>query len=187
MNTIMTGADFVRKVQDQFDEVTANPDYQNENLGSTLNVFLIIEGGVQVNSVPDKLVIKGNTRTVPEFGSDASIKIFEDAIEENNKDKNKAELILELNQVLDAAEADKDSDLINALVASAEGKNVKVKPLIGTCELSWYTHISDDIQLVVYGPGLTENAHIVDEYIEIDEYLDTIEIFKKTALKFLSS
>ena len=43
------------------------------------------------------------------------------------------------------------------------------------------------IQLLVYGPGLTENAHIVDEYIEIDEYLDTIEIFKKTALKFLNS
>lgn len=38
---------------------------------------------------------------------------------------------------------------------------------------------------MVYGPGLTEKAHAVDEYIELDEYLDTIRIFKDLALDFL--
>lgn len=186
INAIMTIVDYIRKVQDEFDKVTSNPDYQNENLGSTLNVFSIIEGGIQFNSVPDFASIKGNIRTVPEFGSEESIKILQDAIDENNKDESKAKLSLDLVQVLDPAEADRDTDLIKALKESAPDKNVQVRPLTGTCELSRYTHISDDIQLVVYGPGLTKNAHIIDEYIELDEYKDAIETFKNTALKFLS-
>lgn len=186
VNAILPVAKYILDVQAEFDKVTDNPDYQNKNLGSTLNVFSIIEGGIQFNSVPDKAILKGNIRTVPEFGSEQSIKILKDAIEKNNADAKNAKLSLELNQVLDAAESSKDSNLINSLIESAPNKNITVKPLIGTCELSRYTHISDDIELVVYGPGLTKNAHIIDEYIELDEYYDTIEIFKKTALNYLS-
>lgn len=185
INAIMTAVDYIDKVQKQFDEVTANPSYQNKNLGSTINVFSMIEGGIQVNSVPDKLVLKGNTRTVPEFGSEEATKIFEDAIKTNNMDDSKAKLSIEYDQLLDPAEAQKDNELIRSLIAAAPNKNVQVRPLIGTCELSRYINISEKIQLVVYGPGLTKNAHIVDEYVELDEYFDTIEIFKKLALNFL--
>lgn len=185
INAIMTAVDYIDKVQEQFDEVTADPNYQNKNLGSTINVFSTIEGGIQVNSVPDKLVLKGNTRTVPEFGSKEAIRIFEDAIKANNMDDSKAKLSIEYDQLLDPAEAQKDNELIRSLIAAAPNKNVQVRPLIGTCELSRYINISEKIQLVVYGPGLTKNAHIVDEYVELDEYFDTIEIFKKLALNFL--
>lgn len=185
INAIMTAVDYIDKVQEQFDEVTADPNYQNKNLGSTINVFSMIEGGIQVNSVPDKLVLKGNTRTVPEFGSKEAIRIFEDAIKANNMDDSKAKLSIEYDQLLDPAEAQKDNELIRSLIAAAPNKNVQVRPLIGTCELSRYINISEKIQLVVYGPGLTKNAHIVDEYVELDEYFDTIEIFKKLALNFL--
>lgn len=168
------------------DEVTADPVLQNKNLGSTLNVFSMIDGGVQFNSVPDKAVVKGNIRTVPEFASEEAIALLEKAIEENNRDESRAKLSLELIQVLDPAEASRENDLIDALIESAPDKNVKIRPLIGTCELSRFIHISDDIQLLVYGPGLTQRAHVVDEYIELDEYVDTIRIFKDTALKFLA-
>lgn len=186
INAIMALTDFIRKVQDAFDEVTADPALQNKNLGSTLNVFSMIEGGVQFNSVPDKAVVKGNIRTVPEFASEEAIALLEKIIEKNNKDESRAKLSLELIQVLDPAEASRENDLIDALIESAPDKNVKIRPLIGTCELSRFIHISDDIQLLVYGPGLTQQAHVVDEYIELDEYVDTIRIFKDTALKFLA-
>lgn len=186
INAIMTLAEFILKVQKAFDEVTANKEYQNDNLGSTINVFSMIEGGLQFNSVPDKASVKGNIRTVPEFSCDDSIELLNKFIDENNEDESKAKLSLDLVQVLDAAESKKDSKLIEALKASAPNKNVCVRPLIGTCELSRYIHIKDDIDLLVYGPGLTKMAHKVDEYIELDEYYDTIEIFKKTALKYLN-
>ncbi|MFP5527002.1 ArgE/DapE family deacylase [Peptococcus simiae] len=186
INALTTLADFIRRVQDQFDAVTADPKLQNPNLGSTLNVFSVIEGGRQVNSVPDKVVLRGNTRTVPEFSTDPSIGIFEAAIAKNNQDPDRATLSLNLDQVLDPAEAATDNLLIQALKRAASDKNVRLRPLIGACELARYIHLSADIQLVVYGPGLTEKAHTVDEYIELDEYLDTIRIFKDLALDFLS-
>ena len=73
------------------------------------------------------------------------------------------------------------------MTETAKSKNIQVRALVGTCELSRYIHISDDVELLVYGPGLTNKAHTIDEYIELDEYFDTIEIFKNTALKFLNS
>ena len=54
INAIMTLAEFILKVQKEFDEVTATKKYQNANLGSTINVFSMIEGGLQFNSVPNK-------------------------------------------------------------------------------------------------------------------------------------
>lgn len=185
INAITTITDFVTKVQAKFDEITNDEKYQNADLGSTLNVFSMIEGGIQFNSVPENASVSGNIRTVPEFGSEQSIKVLEDAIEENNKDDSKAKLSLDLIQVLDPALASKDNDLINSLKESAKDKNIVVKALIGTCELSRYIHIRDDIQLVVYGPGVTKTAHIVDEYVELDEYSENVRIFKDTCLRFL--
>ena len=185
INAITTITGFITKVQSRFDEITNDEKYQNSDLGSTLNVFSIIEGGIQFNSVPENVTLSGNIRTVPEFGSEQSIKVLEDAIEENNKDDSKAKLSLELIQVLDPALASKDNDLIDSLKESAGDKNIVVKALIGTCELSRYIHIRDDIQLLVYGPGVTKTAHIVDEYVELDEYYETIKIFKDTCLRFL--
>lgn len=186
INAIIALADFIQKVQSRFDAVTADPSLQNQNLGSTLHVCSMIEGGIQINSVPDQATVKGNIRTVPEFASEDSIALLEQAIAENNQDKTRATLSLELIQVLDPAEASRDNDLIRSLIASAPDKNVQIKPLIGTCELSRYIHLPQDVDLLVYGPGLTQMAHKIDAYIELDEYVDTIRIFTDTALHFLT-
>lgn len=185
INSILALSDYIHQVQEEFDQVTANPAYQNKDLGSTINVFSMIQGGNQVNSVPEKAWLKGNIRTVPEFGSDKAIGLLQDFIEKNNQDPTRASLSLELDQVLDPAQAGRDNTLIQALKKAGQGKNIQVRPLIGACELCRYINLPGEVQLLVYGPGLTKNAHVVDEYIELDEYLDTIEIFKKTALDFL--
>ena len=187
INAIMTAAEFIQTTQKAFDEVTNNPDYHNDELGTTLNVFSVIEGGRQFNSVPDHVVIKGNARTVPEYDSARAVELLQAAVDKNNENPEKATLTLELNQVLDAAQAKKDTALIRALKEAGKDKNIQVRPLIGTCELSRYIHLPGDVDLVVYGPGLTKMAHKVDEYIEIDEYEDTIRLFKDTAQIFLKS
>lgn len=186
INAIMTAAEFIQKTQKDSDAVTNNLDYRNEDLGATLNVFSVIEGGRQFNSVPDHVIIKGNARTVPEYDSARAVELLQKNVDANNENPENATLTLELNQVLDAAEAKKDTALIRALKEAGKDKNVQVRPLIGTCELSRYIHLRD-VDLVVYGPGLTKMAHKIDEYIELDEYEDTIRIFKDMAVAFTES
>ena len=187
INAIMTAAEFIQNTRKQFDEITNNPEYHNDELGATLNVFSVIEGGRQFNSVPDHVVMKGNARTVPEYDSARAVELLQAAVDKNNENPEKAGLTLELNQVLDAAEAKKESALIRALKEAGKDKNIQVRPLIGTCERSRYIHLPQDVDLVVYGPGLTKMAHKIDEYIEIDEYEDTIRIFKGMAKIFTQS
>ena len=187
INAIMTAAEFIQKTQKDFDAITDDPACHNDELGATLNVFSVIEGGRQFNSVPDHVIIKGNARTVPEYDSARAVELLQKNVDANNEDPEKATLTLELNQVLDAAEAKKDTALIRALKEASKDKNIQVRPLIGTCELSRYIHLPGDVDLVVYGPGLTKMAHKIDEYIEIDEYEDTIRIFKDMAVAFTES
>lgn len=52
INAIMTAAEFIQKTQKDFDAVTSNPDYRNEDLGATLNVFSVIEGGGSLTPCP---------------------------------------------------------------------------------------------------------------------------------------
>lgn len=36
------------------------------------------------------------------------------------------------------------------------------------------------------GPGETSTAHQPDEYVEVDKYMDSIELYKEIAKQFLS-
>ncbi len=186
VNAIMTACKYILRVQERFDEISQDPKYHNSEMGNTLNVFSTIEGGSQINSVPDLAVFQGNVRSVPEFGTKEVCELFESVIEEMNQDPSNAELSIHYHQILDAAQSAKDSDLIKALLVSAKDKKIEVLTTAGATELSRYRQISDDIQMVVYGPGLTENAHIVDEWIDLEEYYDCIEILKETAIHFLT-
>lgn len=81
-------------------------------LGKMLNVFTMIEGGNQINSVPEYAVLSGNARTIPEVGNDVVIDIFNDVIEEiNANDQGTLELnLLQNNQY---ADGDNDSVLVD--------------------------------------------------------------------------
>ncbi|MFR9296124.1 MAG: ArgE/DapE family deacylase, partial [Aedoeadaptatus pacaensis] len=100
INAIMTAAEFIQKTQRDFDAITNDPACHNDELGATLNVFSVIEGGRQFNSVPDHVIIKGNARTVPEYDSARAVELLQKNVDANNEDPEKATLTLERNQVL---------------------------------------------------------------------------------------
>ena len=68
VNTIQLINDFINKTNVEIDEAAATAE--NEMLGKMLNVFTMIEGGNQINSVPEYTVLSGNARTIPEVGND---------------------------------------------------------------------------------------------------------------------
>ncbi|MDK7294161.1 succinyl-diaminopimelate desuccinylase, partial [Streptococcus pasteurianus] len=78
----------------RFDENFNTESAYNADLGKTLNVNTVIEGGTQINSVAGLVKMKANTRTVPEAGNDLVLSIINDCIEELNA---KSEGYLELN------------------------------------------------------------------------------------------
>ncbi|HEX9868639.1 MAG TPA: M20/M25/M40 family metallo-hydrolase [Candidatus Tectomicrobia bacterium] len=42
------------------------------------------------------------------------------------------------------------------------------------------------VPFMIFGPGIPQLAHQPNEYVEIDTYLESIELFCELAVKYLS-
>ena len=170
VNTIQLINDFINKTNVKIDEAAATAE--NDMLGKMLNVFTMIEGGNQINSVPEYTVLSGNARTIPEVGNDVVIGIFNEVIEEiNGQGQGKLELnLLQNNQY---ADGDNDSDLVDLI--KIEDPKAENRGLSGATDGSNFTNVDNKFDFVIYGPGNIDDAHTLDESVEVAQYLDFID------------
>ncbi len=171
--------DYINNSNEKFAEVFAKGT--NEHLGDTLNVNTVINGGAQINSVAEKVVMKANARTIPEVDNQIVLDCINQAIEEINA-QSEGHLELNILQNNYFAISKEDNVLIKALQNAAPVENVKPIAISGATDASNFGRISDEYDLAIYGPGSLAQAHTVDEYIDVQEYLDFINIYK-TAIK----
>jgi acetylornithine deacetylase/succinyl-diaminopimelate desuccinylase family protein len=149
----------------------------------TLNIGTI-QGGTKSNIVPDECSIEVDRRVVPP---------------ENVADVEKeARKILQqieyrhpnLRYDYDTVGAAEPSmitggeDGLKALRSSAEeilGKKPEEKALLGTCDARFFNNTAH-IPAVIFGPGTLGQAHVPDEYIDIDQLVSASKIYALTAL-----
>ena len=145
-------------------------------LGAETVVPTIINGGSQINVIPDSCEIKIDWRTLP--GRTVQDCIAELDIFLKNDVRDDIEVIpMESGAV--AIESDKDSAMIKILSDTAKelaGKGEKIVAGYAT-DGSALAHLN--IPLAVFGPGCVSQAHKVDEHIEIDQLEKGVEIFKE--------
>uniref|UniRef100_UPI00352BAB83 ArgE/DapE family deacylase n=1 Tax=Aerococcus urinaeequi TaxID=51665 RepID=UPI00352BAB83 len=170
VNTIQLINDFINKTNVKIDEAAATAE--NDMLVKMLNVFTMIEGGNQINSVPEYTVLSGNARTIPEVGNDVVVGIFNDVIEDINAN---GQGMLELNllQNNQYADGDNDSGLVDLI--KVEDPQAENRGLSGATDGSNFTNVDNKFDFVIYGPGRIDSAHTIDESIEVDQYLAFID------------
>ena len=170
VNTIQLINDFINKTNVKIDEAATTAE--NDMLGKMLNVFTMIEGGNQINSVPEYTVLSGNARTIPEVGNDVVVGIFNDVIEDINAN---GQGMLELNllQNNQYADGDNDSGLVDLI--KVEDPQAENRGLSGATDGSNFTNVDNKFDFVIYGPGRIDSAHTLDESIEVDQYLAFID------------
>lgn len=170
VNTIQLINEFINKTNIKIDEAAATAE--NDMLGKMLNVFTMIEGGNQINSVPEYTVLSGNARTIPEVGNDVVVGIFNDVIEEINANgQGTLELnLLQNNQYADGANDSALVDLIKVEDPQAENRG-----LSGATDGSNFTNVDNKFDFAIYGPGRIDSAHTIDESIEVEQYLAFID------------
>lgn len=170
VNTIQLINDFINKTNIKIDEAAATAE--NDMLGKMLNVFTMIEGGNQINSVPEYTVLSGNARTIPEVGNDVVVGIFNDVIEEINAN-GQGTLELNLLQNYQYADGANDSALVDLI--KVEGPQAENRGLSGATDGSNFTNVDNKFDFANYGPGRIDSAHTIDESIEVDQYLAFID------------
>lgn len=183
INSIQQIADFIPIANEKFAEAASKGE--NEKLGRMLNAFTVIDGGDQINSIPAMTKLKGNGRTIPEVDNDVFLEALNASIDEINE---QIEGRLELNVMQNnpAVESDFDTDLIQSF---RNVSDVEIEPvgMMGATDASNFGRIEKDFDLAIYGPGSMETAHTVNEYVEVEDYLDFVDLYQKVALDYLNN
>lgn len=170
VNTIQLINDFINKTNVKIDEAAATAE--NDMLGKMLNVFTMIEGGNQINSVPEYTVLSGNARTIPEVGNDVVVGIFNEVIEDINAN---GQGMLELNLLQNNQYADGANDSALVDLIKVEDPQAENRGLSGATDGSNFTNVDNKFDFAIYGPGRIDSAHTIDESIEVDQYLAFID------------
>lgn len=181
INSISQAMDYINTSNRLFEQARGiiNPD-----LGETINVFTVINGGDQINSVPERTVIKANARIIPEFNNEQTLQLIEQSLVEVNE-RSKGTLRLNILQNNLPVETPADSDLVQA-IHQATGQKIPVQAMMGATDASNFARLKQPFDLAIFGPGDPSRAHAIDEYIEIEDYLSFINIFEATAIHYLS-
>ena len=183
VNAIYQLADYMLTVQSRFEAYQVQ--HENDLLGQATTAFTVIEGGNQGNTIPDYAVVKGSTRPVPEFNNEACIALFEEIIAEKNA-VNPGELRLDIKFSAPPVISDPHSPLVEALQA-VNDQAVAVGTIGGCTDASFYTQGRlGEIDILIYGPGYTSEAHTIDEKVSVASYLDFIDKYQNLALAYLN-
>lgn len=183
VNAIVQMAKLIVATEEKFSAVFQKQ--QHPLLGSPTLSVGIIQGGTQVNQVPDSCTIEVDRRLIPGETREKVWHEFETLLAE-----------------LRAREPDLDVEMEpphledHPLETSAEERIVRVVSKIseevrGHCRVMGVPYGSDASKLaragipsIILGPGSIDQAHAAEEYVELAQVAHAAEIYARAALEF---
>ncbi|WP_088810056.1 MULTISPECIES: ArgE/DapE family deacylase [Listeria] len=160
---------------------------ENAILGKFIHNVTIIEGGNQVNSIPEQAYMQGNIRTIPEVSNEEVKQKFAEIVEQlNGQEQVQLELKWDYDKQPVFSEA--DSELVQVAQDVAQeliGKKMPLLGISGTTDAAEFTKSKKEFATIIFGPG-NETPHQVNEYVSIANYLEMIDVYKQIAIRFLN-
>ncbi|MTD40247.1 ArgE/DapE family deacylase [Erwinia sp. CPCC 100877] len=175
--------DFYTRANQLFRQKT----YTDEVLGEFIYNVTMISGGEQINSIPSEASLQGNIRTIPGYDNDLVIQKMQDLIAElNQKETYDLTLTIEANKI--SVKSEKESDIAKIAQRVAK-KQVNIDiPMVGvsgTTDAAEFTKGKQNFPVIIFGPG-NETPHQIDEYVDVKNYLEMIDIYKEIAVTYLA-
>ena len=147
----------------------------------------LIEGGNQVNSIPEYASADFNVRTVPEFDNEAMRRLFKKHLDEMNAENAQLEedIYLDLEPVITTG----DNALVKLGHKLAEEhfqKSIALAPSVAVTDASNLLRGKDEnFSFLMLGPG--EDMHQVDEKVNKETYLNFITYYIKLLTAYMDT
>ncbi|EMH0510362.1 ArgE/DapE family deacylase [Listeria monocytogenes] len=171
----------------EIEKYVASIHATNEILGDFIHNVTVINGGNQVNSIPEKAQLQGNIRSIPEMDNETVKQVLVKIINKLNKQENvNLELIFDYDK--QPVFSDKNSDLVHIAKSVASDIVKEEIPLLGisgTTDAAEFTKAKKQFPVIIFGPG-NETPHQVNENVSIENYLEMVDVYKRIAIEFLS-
>lgn len=173
-NAINNLVDFINAEKSAFDDAPDSPV-----LGPLVHSVTVINGGQQVNSIPEFATLQGNIRPVPEFNASQSIQRLQEIIDQlNQQPQNNLELQVDFS--FDPVVNDPNDPFITS-IKKARQKSFGNAPTLGiihgATDASEYVKDSHSFPKIVLGAGEWNDAHSIDESVSIDNFLKVSETY----------
>jgi len=143
-----------------------------------------IHGGSSHNTTPERCKATVDMRIPPQQSASGIAKEVEKIVYRFQSDTNFPKIKLKMDDVTEPFETDKRSILVRAIIRGVLQVRKK-RPLLlrktGTGDMNLLGHYLS-IPVITYGPGDPHLSHTRKEFIEIDEYLSSIEVYKATVM-----
>jgi len=144
-----------------------------------------IEGGIQINIVPDRCVIELDRRLNPGEDPDSVLASFEELLGDMRRRDPELQVAMEdpflVDYALETRETEEVADVAKAAIAEVLGK-AKVKGVPYGTDGSKTARAG--IPTIVLGPGSIDQAHTASEFVEIDQVVKATEIYARMMLAF---
>jgi succinyl-diaminopimelate desuccinylase len=154
----------------------------HKRLGNCSMSVNTIEGGKEINVVPDNCSIGIDIRTLPGQKSQDIISNFENLFAEIKQKNPRFEASVSVARELGALETDPDCDFVKdfcSVVGASQTKAVSF-----TTDGPHFASLG--VPIVIFGPGKPHLAHKPNEYIDIADVEKAVEHYKNIILKFLA-
>lgn len=181
INAITNLVKFITAEEHAFDDAPENPV-----LGLLVHSVTVINGGNQVNSIPESAYLEGNIRPVPECNEADSIARLQAIITELNQQPD-VNLSLTVNFSFTPVVNDQHSDFVQAIQTAhsmAFGSPAILKVIHGATDASEYIKDDHKFPMLVLGAGQWEDAHSLNESVTLDNYFKVMETYRQVALNW---
>lgn len=154
-------------------------------LGAPTGNIGLIDGGVQVNFVPDQCSIQIDRRLLPNEAVDAVLAEYQKIVEAVSAKLPGSRFQMEAPLLYDAGLETSDNARIAQLSSGILRKMGYSDALEGVAYGSDGTHISAlGIETIIFGPGSIDQAHTESEYVEVEQVRVAFEYYKQMIEEF---
>ncbi|MCI1986122.1 MAG: ArgE/DapE family deacylase [Lactobacillus sp.] len=183
VNALSKLAQFYLAEQTLFADVPDNP-----YIGRFVHSVTVLQGGEQINTIPDYAELRGNARPTPTFDNAQVTTRFQGLVDRLNQ-AGPGTLEFQLIHNIVPVESDPHGKLLTALRAAVKAeRGLDFTPHFtqGATDASAFVKSAHDFDIVWYGPTADEGAtgHRVDEYVSINRYRHAQKIYERVARAF---
>jgi len=175
VNAVMIAAEFALNLASRVDKFP-----RDDSIGrTTLNVGQL-DGGWQVNIVPDKATVKLDFRVITDDHRELALEAVNELAEKLAGEAGgeyEAEVMSYQKPVVSDVEDHFVSGFYRAAGSKPGGDDGTSPIIVPYCTDASALVPQLEVPLVLYGPGAIEMAHQPDEYVEIDSLIESLETF----------
>ncbi len=159
-------------------------------LGAVQHSITMIEGGQQVNIVPDRASLWGNIRPTQRVTNE-DIQDYLGAMVAKVNQEQAAQLALKIVHNFYPVATQPHNPLVLAALAASQTwygtGQAKLKRVNLASDASVFTQLHPDLPIILLGADEAGSAHQVDEYVTVDRYLDLINVYKSLTVNYLAA